>query len=150
MIAMRTVHLAGRARGFTLIELMIVVAIVAILAMVAFPSYMESMRKSRRAEAKTALLDLAARQERYFTTHNAYTDRPDHLGYGSAAFPIDVRSGSTAYYRLHIDVEEGSSGWTATAEPTESQRADRCGSYTIDHLGIQGVTDGSLPVESCW
>jgi type IV pilus assembly protein PilE len=147
---MRTVHLAGRVRGFTLIELMIVVAIVAILAMVAFPSYMESMRKSRRAEAKTALLDLAARQERYFTTHNAYTDRPDHLGYGSAAFPIDVRSGSTAYYRLHIDVEEGSSGWTATAEPTESQRADRCGSYTIDHLGIQGVTDGSLPVESCW
>jgi type IV pilus assembly protein PilE len=150
-MAVHTVaHGCFRQRGFTLVELMIVVAIVAILSMVAFPSYVESMRKSRRAEAKTALLDLAARQERYFTTHNAYTDRPDHLGYGSAAFPIDVRSGSTAYYRLQIDVEPGSNGWTATAEPTESQGADRCGSYTIDHLGIQGVTAGSLPAEACW
>ena len=145
-------HLAAsrRPRGFTLIELMIVVAIVAILSMVAFPSYVEAMRKSRRAEAKTALLDLAARQERYFTTHNAYTDRPDFLGYGSAAFPIDVRSGATSYYRLSLEVADGSSGWTATAEPTDAQSADRCGSYTIDHLGIQGVTGGHLPVEACW
>ena len=93
---------------------------------------------------------LAARQERYFTTHNAYTDRPDFLGYGSAAFPIDVHSGSTAYYRLHVDVQAGSSGWTATAEPTDPQRADACGSYTIDHLGVQGVAAGRLPAQACW
>ena len=150
MTIVHAIAASHRQRGFTLVELMIVVVIVAILSVVAFPSYVESMRKSRRADAKTALLDLAARQERYFTTHNAYTDRPDHLGYGAGAFPLEVRSGSAAYYRLQVEVASGSSGWTATAEPTGAQSADGCGSYTIDHLGIQGVTGGRLPVEACW
>ena len=60
------------AMGFTLIELMIVVAIVGILAAVAYPSYQDSLRKSRRAEGRTALMEVIQQQERYMTQNNTY------------------------------------------------------------------------------
>lgn len=58
--------------GFTLIELMIVVAIVAILAAIAYPSYRDSVLKGRRAEGRTAVLDLLQQEERFFTQSNSY------------------------------------------------------------------------------
>ena len=60
------------AAGFTLIELMIVVAVVAILAAIAYPAYTDSIRKGRRAEARTALLNLLQQQERYMTQLSTY------------------------------------------------------------------------------
>ena len=62
----------ARQKGFTLIEVMIVVVIVAILAAVAVPSYQDSIRKTRRADAKEALTRIAALQERFFFTNNRY------------------------------------------------------------------------------
>jgi type IV pilus assembly protein PilE len=66
--------------GFTLIELMIVVAIVGILAALAYPSFAESIRKGKRAEAKAALMNLLQQQERYFTQNSSY----DTFSVGSA------------------------------------------------------------------
>ena len=62
-----------RARGFTLVELMIVVAIIALIATIGFPTYRDSVQKSKRAEAKSRLLQIAQLQERYFTQNNTYT-----------------------------------------------------------------------------
>ena len=63
-----------RQRGFTLIELMIVVVILGVIAAFAIPSYQDHLRKSKRSDARAALSDLAARQEQYFLDNKTYTD----------------------------------------------------------------------------
>ncbi|MGJ7493742.1 type IV pilin protein [Variovorax sp. RT4R15] len=134
--------------GFTLIELMIVVAVVAILAAIAYPSYLSQIQKSRRSDAKTALLDLAAREERFFTINNTYASTAANLGYGGT-FPIDVLTSSTAYYQLNVTVASAT-GFTATATPVGAQAADTlCGTYTIDQLGAQS-SSGTLSAAECW
>ena len=76
-----------RARGVTLIELLITVAIVAIIAAIAIPSYNTYVLRTHRTEAKSALLSMAAAEERFYSTHNAYTAMPTQLGYTGLRFP---------------------------------------------------------------
>jgi type IV pilus assembly protein PilE len=86
-----------RVRGFTLVELMVVVVIAAILLAVASPLYLSQIRQSRRTDARTAILDLAGRGERYFSTNaSSYTAVPTNLGY--AAFGAGTPVGSGYYY----------------------------------------------------
>ena len=60
-----------QARGFTLIELMIVIAVIAVLTALAYPAYQDQVRKSRRAQAKADLVEYAQGAERYFTANNS-------------------------------------------------------------------------------
>ncbi len=62
-----------RAGGFTLIELMVTLVVASILLAIAVPSYQAQVRKSRRTEARNAVMDLAAREERYFSVNNDYS-----------------------------------------------------------------------------
>src|SRR3569833_3370251 len=78
---------ACNAKGFTLVELLTAMVIVAILMAVAIPSYRAQTQKSRRTEAKTALLDLASREEHFNSTNSAYSSTPSDLGY-PGAWPI--------------------------------------------------------------
>ena len=87
------------SRGFTLIELMIVVAIVAILAAVAYPSYTDSILKGRRAQGRTALVGLMQQQERYLTERNCYlgfTTAANGVATASAPSPSTACGGTTA------------------------------------------------------
>lgn len=132
--------------GFTLIEMMVVITIAAILVGIAVPSYTSQMRKSRRTEARTALLDLAAREERFFSTNSAYTLVPGNLGY-AGTFPMQVGS---AYYLINVTAATAT-GFTATATPINAQAADatQCGTFTIDNTGRQLVS-GGLGAVTCW
>jgi type IV pilus assembly protein PilE len=140
------------APGFTLIELMITIAVIGILLRIAYPAYMQQMQKSRRVQAKTALLDLASREERYFGTNNQYTSSGPALGY-SGALPQAINISGTAYYTLSVTVPSSSpTTFTASATriSTTPQSTDKCGDYGINNTGTQTVAGGSLTASSCW
>jgi len=148
-----TIHLptfARRAqRGFTLIELLIAVAIIGILAAVAYPAYNSSVRKSRRADAKTALLDLAQREERFMSTANIYSNKPSDLGYPSGTtFPMSVLTGGKAYYTLEVTTATATA-FKAKAAPVGDQVKDKCGVFYIDQSGAQTVDPPAVAAD-CW
>ena len=149
----------ARAAGFTLIELMVTVVIVSILASIAVPSYMSSVRKSRRTEARTALLDLAAREERYLATNSAYSKTSSDLGYGTSGFPTLTASG---YYKLDVPTlsdpsSTAAAGFTATATAVPGKGQDKdanCYVFKITQTGVQtSTTSGGTDTTAtggCW
>jgi type IV pilus assembly protein PilE len=138
-------------RGFTLIELMIVVAIVAILAAIAFPSYTQQVRKGRRVDAKSAMLDLAARQEKFFATNNRYSVSGTTLNYGNN-FPISLVTGSVTSYTMTV-TQVAVTDYTITATPAGDQVADACNTYVLNNFGVQSnLTAGGAAntTTGCW
>jgi type IV pilus assembly protein PilE len=134
--------------GFTLIELMITVAIVTILATIAVTSYTSQVQKSRRTEAKSALLDLAGREERLFSTTNTYSADEAFLGYATVSTPMTNMNFGNGYYQLTAVAT--ATTYTLTANPVGSQAGDAaCGSFSVDQLGVQRVT-GTSTVALCW
>jgi type IV pilus assembly protein PilE len=138
------------SKGFTLVELMIVIVIVAILAAIAVPGYTSQIRKSRRTEARNALLDAAAREERFYATNNSYSIASSDLGYG-AAWPTSVGSG---YYSLGAACTGGGktacTDYTLTATAIGTQAKDTlCTTLTLTSVGAQTST-GTATAATCW
>jgi type IV pilus assembly protein PilE len=113
-----------RTRGFTLIELMIVVAVIAILSSIAITSYKEQMRKSRRATAIQVLSDLALREEKWRSYNATYGTIAD-LGATTL-----TNSTNMPYYSVAASALTGTT-YTLTATPRSGsvQVGDRCGNY---------------------
>lgn len=142
----------ARAGGFTLIELMIVLVIAAILVTVAVPIYLHQVQESRRTDARSALLDLAAREERFYATNNAYSNTASDLGYQGWGSGNPVGNGQY-YYIDQPTVNNAATppSFSLTAHPVSSgpQANDGdCTSFTVNSSGQQSATGSSA--SSCW
>jgi len=135
--------------GFTLIELMITVAIVAILATIASTSYNTQVQKSRRTDARSAVLDLAGREEKLFSTTNAYSGAASDLGYAAVGTPWPINIGSN-YYNVGVTVGAPPTTYVITATAINSQASDgQCVTLFVDQTGLQQST-GTAPAATCW
>lgn len=128
--------------GFTLIELMIVVAIIAIIAAIAYPSYQRSIENSRRSAAQADLMELAQWMERRFTAGFDYRDAGDTP---VLPFTTAPRDGSTVFYNLSFVGNVERSAFTLQAVPAGPQAGDRCGTLTLTSAGVKDAA-----MNDCW
>ncbi len=126
--------------GFSLVELMIVVVVVAILGSIAYPAYQDQMQKTRRADAKSALMDAAARMERFYTQFGRYT--------GTIANAGIIATSPERYYQI-APATIANQTFILRATPQGVQAGDDCGNLDIDQAQVKRNSAG-LPQNICW
>lgn len=133
--------------GFTLIELMIVVAIIGILAAIAYPSYQQYVLRANRSEAQAILSETAQLMERRFTTCGTYGTNATCATAAaptSAVQPVGA-TGSAIRYNIDFSAGPSATAFTLRAAPTTAQASDTCGTLTLSNIGIQTPTTAG-----CW
>jgi type IV pilus assembly protein PilE len=131
----------SKRRGFTLIELMIVVAVVGILASIAYPSYTRHVAKNARTEGQRELIRLSQLMEQYFLDHRSYTT--DMTKLGMSADPFATENGSYKIDAVAVNSIATDFKLTATAQGAQASRDSACKELTLDYLGSKGPVD-------CW
>lgn len=126
-------------RGFTLIEVMIVVVVIAILAAVAVPNYTQYVQRGFRAQAMASLLQDANWMQQQFTVNNSYPATTAVLPQnGNPKYSITINASSASTFTL----------WATPA------RNDKCGTFTLDNTGLRSTRgDGTTPLATaadCW
>lgn len=138
--------------GFTLIELMIVVAIVGILAAIAYPSYQEYVRRGNRAEARATMMDIAQMQERFFSSNNVYQAIVAPPAAPPAGWKNWSGSSGAVKYNISVAVVNPAAGvpgsFTITATPAAGYADPKCTNMTLDNLNTKTSTPKGI--DYCW
>jgi len=139
-----------RTRGFTLIELAVVVGIVGVIALFAYPGFVEQVRKARRAEVQSVLVEAAQWLERYYSEHHQY--HQGRLDQVDVALPQALRYSprgvaASAHYAVSIE-QVTATTFVLIAVPNASMADDPCGSYVLNQFGLKS-NRGALRAQ-CW
>ena len=138
---------AANKSGYTLLEILITLAIIGVLAAVALPSFQSSSLRATRAEAKTALLEAASDQERFYSANSSYSTNALPLANPAQEFKSS-RDGNYQIAVAACGAGTIANCFVATATPLGGQADDECTTLTLSNTGVRGSTGAS--VEECW
>lgn len=130
------------SQGFTLVELMIVVAIIAILGAIAYPSYVDHVRKTRRAAAAGCLMEASQFMERYYTTNMTYL--------GGALPALGCMNEVSKYYTVGLSGAATATTFAIQAVPTTTQNDAKCATISIDQKGTKTTSGTASNVAQCF
>jgi len=151
ILFLKTCNKKHSNKGFTLIELMIVVAVVGIIAAIAYPSYSQQVQQTRRAEGKSELLEVLQAQERLYSISNSYS--LDLTVPGLRYASVGNVPSERGYYLISAFQCVGGAPIDQCvrldAVPAAVQVGDPCGTLSIDSRGNK-TRDGVAPFNRCW
>ncbi|MGE7966234.1 type IV pilin protein [Pseudomonas sp. NPDC089918] len=126
-------------RGFTLIEIMIVIAIIGIVITIGYPSLTEYVKKGRRTEVAGLLSEQAQILERFYSKNNVYTN----------ASGLSV---GNDFYTITPTLTDQTFLLTATRKAGSSMASDKCGNFTLTNTGVRGMVNATsgLTTKDCW